>query len=368
MRTLLCCALALLLVQPAHASTYRLHPVQSGDVWSIIRIANLTDAAGSIEITAVDNTGERYGPVTLSMEPLATVLISTRQLERGAPEKGLYDGLGNGSGGWQLELTTDLEIGAVSFKSGPSSTVLGVAELISDRPTATLPPRFLWAHQLVDKGGHVRRFVSSAGPLGTDPILAYRQGLHELLSAYDWSPYETYEGVELGWGDYESPTTGEMLKRFSGHLDYSAFAVQQGTVNGQAVAHAYVIGHQAGCSYFEGSADLLPPVGTRWSGAAVFVAVDGSFGYGPMSFRLTSVDPPILDTDLSLDGVDGDDIGNFQLSINFPLEVTPEWIPAATGGAHFFGPDCAEIGGWLPLEDGTEPRVRNYMAFGAKVQ
>ena len=216
------CALALLLVQPAHAATYRLHPVQSGNVWSIIRIANLTDAAGSIEITGVDNTGERYGPVTLSMEPLATVLISTRQLERGAPEKGLYDGLGNGSGGWQLELTTDLEIGAVSFKSGPSSTVLGIAELISDEPAATLPPRFLWAHQLVDKGGNVRFFVG-----GTDTILAYRQGLHELLSAYDWSPYETYEGVELGWGDYESPTTGEMLKRFSGHLDYSAFAVQQ---------------------------------------------------------------------------------------------------------------------------------------------
>ena len=192
---------ALLLIPPAHAATYRLHPVQSGDVWSIIRFTNLTDDASSVEITGVDNTGERYGPVTLDMEPRATVLISTRQLERGAPEKGLYDGLGNGSGGWQLELTTDLEIGAVSFKSGPASAILAMAELISDRPTtAALPERFLWAHQLVDRGGNVRRFISSRGPVGTDTILAYRQGLHELLSAYDWSPYKTFEGVELGLG------------------------------------------------------------------------------------------------------------------------------------------------------------------------
>ena len=115
---------------------------------SRIRIVNLSDTYGVVEIVGFDDQGEEYGPVELELEAHASVVLLTRELENGAPDKGLPDGLGDGSGQWQLELTTDLEIGAVSFKGGVLSEVLSSAELSSD---AALPSHFLRVNRLYDR-------------------------------------------------------------------------------------------------------------------------------------------------------------------------------------------------------------------------
>ena len=63
--------------------------------------------------------------------------------------------------------------------------------------------------------------------------------MHELLSAYDWIPHDEFEGVLFGWGDYQYEDDKDVWMRFSGHLDYSAFAVQYGLVDGELSLHAY---------------------------------------------------------------------------------------------------------------------------------
>ena len=369
MITLLRCALALLIFQSAHAATYTLHTVQSGDVWSVIRFTNLTDEDDVIYITGFDNERERFGPVALEIDARATVVLSSRELERGAPQKGLYDGLGDGSGGWQLELETDLEIGAMSFKSGLASDVLAVAEILSAN-TGGLPPRFLWAHQLVDRGLVVRASPNTPAQIGS---LSHRGGQHELLSAYDWIPHQEVGGVELGWGDYEYPGTVEVWTRYSGHLDYSAFAVQHGIVDGQHHAHAYVIGKSSECN----DPSSLPSVGTKWTGAVVGVTSDGRIRHGPMSMEIDEIvtvqidewnneKQIVLSSDMAIydiedsESVFAEGQGRVVLNVN-QFSVVDPWIPY---GYRLFGPGCAELTGWSGSDGGA---YWDYWAFGARL-
>ena len=135
MKTLLYCAFTLLMFQSAYATTYKLHTVQPGGAQGSVRITNLLDEDGVVEIRGFDDQGEEYGPVELDMEQRGSVTLSGSELELGAPGKGLYRGIGDGSGGWQLELETDLEIGAVSFVSNYGAIVVLSA---ADPPAAAL--------------------------------------------------------------------------------------------------------------------------------------------------------------------------------------------------------------------------------------
>ena len=200
MKTSLYCVLILLMLHPVHAATYRLHTVHSGDVPSRVRITNLFDRYGVVEIVGFDDQGEEYGPVELEIEAHASVVLLTQELEDGAPDKGLLDGLGDGSGQWQLELRTDLEIGAVSFKGGVLSDPLSSAESSSDNG---LPSRFLWAHQLVDRGLFVQASPNTSTRIR---VLSYRGGQHELLSAYDWIPHQ-----EVGALNSDGETTSTRI-------------------------------------------------------------------------------------------------------------------------------------------------------------
>ena len=44
------------------------------------RIVNRSDRSGTVEITAFDDTGRRYGPATLSLDPLRTVHFNSGDL------------------------------------------------------------------------------------------------------------------------------------------------------------------------------------------------------------------------------------------------------------------------------------------------
>ena len=287
-KTLLYCSLTLLVIQSVHAATYRLHTVQPGGVPGHVRITNLLDVDGLVEIRGFDDQGEEYTGGWLDMEERASVTLSGRELEQGAPDKGLYRGIGDGSGGWQLELQTDLEIGALSFVPAPSFlsgagsiVVLSTAET---PPSGGLPSKFLWAHELVGRGLTV--LLSPSAPR----YLYGREGRHELLSAYDWIPHQKVRGVELGWGDHEYPNTEyppgmELWTRYGGHLTYSAFAVHYGMLDGQYAAHAYLVGDN--CISVPSTVRYRAPHGTRWSGALVAVSPDGSLTYGPATVEIS---------------------------------------------------------------------------------
>lgn len=85
------------------------YPNQQG----FIRITSL-GKAGEVEIHAWDDNGT-YAPVTpvLSLAAETTVAFNSDDLENGNESKGLWPGIGTGTGDWRLQLR-----GEVDFKAG----------------------------------------------------------------------------------------------------------------------------------------------------------------------------------------------------------------------------------------------------------
>ena len=82
-------------------------------------IVNRSATSGTVRITAIDDTGRRFGPVSLALGALQAVTITSRDLERGSAGIGLPVGVGNGEGSWRLELATALTIKALTYIRTP---------------------------------------------------------------------------------------------------------------------------------------------------------------------------------------------------------------------------------------------------------
>ena len=80
-----------------------------------VRIINHSDRSGTVTIHGIDDSGERFGPITFDLAENATKNLNSRDLEQGNAGKGLSAGLGNGEGDWRLELTTELAIEPLAY-------------------------------------------------------------------------------------------------------------------------------------------------------------------------------------------------------------------------------------------------------------
>ena len=101
----------------------------------VVRVVNRSDSAGTVSITAFDDAGEEYGPVTLSMGALQTAYLNSVDLEDGNADKGISSGVGPPSqGNWRLELTSDLNIKALTYinSSGSLASMHDVAPIVCD--------------------------------------------------------------------------------------------------------------------------------------------------------------------------------------------------------------------------------------------
>ena len=86
---------------------------------SLVCIVNRSATSGTVQVAAIDDTGERFGPVTLMLGARQSVNITSGDLESGNAAKGLPSGVGNGSGSWRLELVTDLTIKPLAYIRTP---------------------------------------------------------------------------------------------------------------------------------------------------------------------------------------------------------------------------------------------------------
>ncbi len=79
-----------------------------------VRLLNASPDAGTVAITAFDDEGSRYGPVTLSIDGWETRHFNSDDLETGNASKGLTGQTGSGAGDWRLRFDTELpiEVGA----------------------------------------------------------------------------------------------------------------------------------------------------------------------------------------------------------------------------------------------------------------
>ena len=111
------------------------------------RIINHSDASGTVNILGVDDAGEEFGPIRLSLGPRETRHFNSQDLESGNPTKGLPDGLGDGSGNWRLILqTTDLEIEPLAYVRTSEGFVTSVHEAVRASEAGYHIPIFNPAH------------------------------------------------------------------------------------------------------------------------------------------------------------------------------------------------------------------------------
>ena len=80
------------------------------------RVVNRSGEAGEVSVLAVDDGGNRFGPVALAVGAGATVHFNSGDLENGNPGKGLSGGVGAPTeGDWRLELESPLDFEARAY-------------------------------------------------------------------------------------------------------------------------------------------------------------------------------------------------------------------------------------------------------------
>ena len=80
-----------------------------------LRVVNRSNVSGEVAIEAVDDEGNRAGPVSLELGSRQTVHFNSDDLEAGNNAKGLAGGIGTGEGDWRLALTSELDLRVLSY-------------------------------------------------------------------------------------------------------------------------------------------------------------------------------------------------------------------------------------------------------------
>ena len=109
-------------------------PASNIEQQGFVRIINNSNRPGDVTITAIDDRGRRFGPVTLSLEARAGAHFNSQDLENGNSEKGLSGRAGNGEGNWRLELSTDLEIEHLAYIRTMDGFVTNMHEVAAETP------------------------------------------------------------------------------------------------------------------------------------------------------------------------------------------------------------------------------------------
>jgi hypothetical protein len=106
-------------VVPIESGTNRVYfanPATNTNQQTFLRIANQSSSPGSVSIGAIDDTGATAGgTVTFDLAANASKQLTSANLENGSASKGLTGALGSGSGKWQLQVTSALDLGVLSL-------------------------------------------------------------------------------------------------------------------------------------------------------------------------------------------------------------------------------------------------------------
>ena len=86
----------------------------------LVRVVNLSDESGTVDIVATDAAGQRFDDVSLAIGAHETVHFDADDLEMGNADVGLTGGTGAGQGDWRLELTGELDIEVQAYVRTPA--------------------------------------------------------------------------------------------------------------------------------------------------------------------------------------------------------------------------------------------------------
>ena len=95
-----------------------------------VRIINHSNKAGTISVTAYDDEGNTYDPVTIDIGADSATHFNSTDLEQGNTAKGLTGSTGQGQGEWRLEIESDsLNIEVLSYIRTTDGFVTSMHEL-----------------------------------------------------------------------------------------------------------------------------------------------------------------------------------------------------------------------------------------------
>ena len=106
-----------------------------------VRVINHSAEAGNISIEAVDETGERRGPVTVAIEAGEALHFNAEDLEQGNTAKGLR-GIGEGTGDWRLVVRSALDIEVLGYARTPDGFVTSLHGLAAEAYGTSQVPIF----------------------------------------------------------------------------------------------------------------------------------------------------------------------------------------------------------------------------------
>ena len=97
---------------------------------SFVRIVNPSRTSGVAALTGYDDTGRRFGPVALSIGAGRTVHLNSGDLEAGNADKGLPEGLGDGTGNWRLALQSSLDLDVLAYMRSKDGFLTAMHDLV----------------------------------------------------------------------------------------------------------------------------------------------------------------------------------------------------------------------------------------------
>ena len=106
-----------------------LFPAAGGLREGFARLVNRSYSSGEVAIEAVDDAGNRSGPVRLTLAPRQTVHFTAADLEAGNAAKGLDGGVGVGTGDWRLEVASELELMVLAYARTADGFVTSLHDL-----------------------------------------------------------------------------------------------------------------------------------------------------------------------------------------------------------------------------------------------
>ena len=95
---------------------WHLPPASDPALQGFVRVINHSGEAGEATVTATDDAGRAYGPLTLALTRRGAAHFNVQDLESGNPDKGLTGATGPGMGGWRLAVESDtLAVEALAY-------------------------------------------------------------------------------------------------------------------------------------------------------------------------------------------------------------------------------------------------------------
>lgn len=353
-RTCLTWFVALLLLLPGQAALSQSEhdlplvlSASSGGRDGFVRIINRSDQPGEVDIEAIDDSGQRFGPVSLSLDANGATQFNSRDLEHGSSRVGLSAGVGDGTGDWRLELRTTLDIEPLAYVRTADGFLTSMHDLASEEtPMRYRVPIFnpgsnqslVSSLRLINPGDDAAEVVISGvdargNPApGGDAHLSLPAGTARTLTAQhlEEGTSELTGGLGDGEGKWQLSVTSSvplqvlsLMQTRSGHLTNLSQGAASDTTTIPLVLPASDVGPQGFVRIINRSDE---------AGEVSIEAIDDTGrSFGPVSLSLDAKGAAQFnsgDLEQGNPGVGlsmgvGDGTGNWRLELDTTLDIEP---------------------------------------------